>query len=66
MRAVVYRGIDRPCGSKRFLFLKLALGELLVKVAVCGACLTDIKKSITALRKNTAAHLWARNRWNDC
>ncbi len=54
MRAVVFIAALIDCGSKRFPFLKLGAGELLVKVAVCGVCPTDIKKSIMACKHRRA------------
>jgi L-iditol 2-dehydrogenase len=43
MRAVVYRGRDNLC-LETVPVPKIQPGELLVKVAVCGVCPTDIKK----------------------
>src|SRR5579862_7969651 len=43
MRAVVYRGVN-DLRVETVPVPRLAAGELLVKVAVCGVCPTDIKK----------------------
>jgi len=43
MRAVVYRGVD-DLRLERVPVPRIAANELLVKVAVCGVCPTDIKK----------------------
>jgi L-iditol 2-dehydrogenase len=43
MRAAVYRGIDQ-IRIEEVPVPKIGLGELLVKVAACGVCPTDIKK----------------------
>ena len=43
MRAVVYRGVN-DLRLETVPVPRLAAGELLVKVAVCGVCPTDIKK----------------------
>lgn len=43
MRAVVYRGVNDLC-FETVPVPRIGAGELLVKVAVCGVCPTDIKK----------------------
>jgi L-iditol 2-dehydrogenase len=43
MRAVVYRGVNDLC-LETVPVPRIGAGELLVKVAVCGVCPTDIKK----------------------
>ena len=44
MRAVVYRGIE-DLRVETVPVPEIGAGELLVKVAVCGVCPTDIKKN---------------------
>ena len=43
MQAVVYRGVNDLCGNRTV--PRCGAREVLVKVAACGVCPTDIKNS---------------------
>ena len=56
MRAVVYRGVH-DLRLETVAVPEIGRGELLVKIATCGICGTDLKKIHTRIALR-AAHLW--------